>query len=420
MNQSYNRRRFLQITSTATAALGVATFVPSTAFGANEKIHTGHIGVGRQGSGNLNRFKSQAIAVCDVDQNHLDKAASTLEKAGKKPIAEKDYRKLLERDDIDAVVISTPDHWHALPVIHACEAGKDAYCEKPLTLTIEEGRLMVKAARKNERIVQTGSQQRSSSNFRIGCELVRSGRIGKLQEVRVGIADPNHPGKLGPNTAPPAHLDYDFWLGPAKEVEYNEKRVHYNFRFWWDYSGGQMTNWGAHHIDIAHWGMGMDNSGPLLVEGEATFHPDGYHEVTQTIRLKYTYPQGVSMLVGQGQKDIRGGTTFIGEKGTIYVNRGQLSSTPGDIINEPLTDDDVHLYESKNHVDNFLDCIKSRELPVCDVEIGHRSATACHLGNIVARTGETVRWDAVRERVVSGGKAADLVSRENRTPWKLG
>jgi predicted dehydrogenase len=268
--------------------------------------------------------------------------------------------------------------------------------------------------------VQTGSQQRSADNFRRACELVRNGYLGKLETVLVGIPGPNHPGKPGPDSDPPPGLDYDMWLGPAPDRPYNEKRVHYNFRFFWDYSGGQMTNWGAHHIDIAHWGMGVDDSGPLEVRAESvSFHPQNYHEVTETCRLVYKYPDDVTMIVGQGEKDVPQGTTFIGSKGRLFVNRGKLTAEPAEILNVQLKAGDVKLYDSRNHHQNFLDCVQSRELPICDVEIGHRSAVACHLGNIAARTEKTVVWDAAQEQIVGDAELAAMVGRPYRGPWKL-
>ncbi|MDP7017930.1 MAG: Gfo/Idh/MocA family oxidoreductase [Pirellulaceae bacterium] len=420
--QRIDRRRFLAQGAAASVIVAAPTIIPASAFGANERIVTGHIGTGGQGGGNLRRLLNHAAAVCDVDSGHAAKAANKVEKEGRKCPVYTDYRKLLERKDIDAVVVSTPDHWHALCTIDACQAGKDVYCEKPLSLTIAEGRKMVEAARHNKRIVQTGSQQRSANNFRYACELVRNGRIGKLQKVYVGIAGSNHPYRKNPpkpDGDPPTQLDYDFWLGPAKLRPYNVDRVHYNFRFFWDYSGGQMTNWGAHHIDIAHWGMGMDDSGPLTVEGKATFHPKGWHDVSETCRISYQYPNDVEMIVGQGQKDIQMGTRFVGESGEIYVNRGALKSSPGETIKPPITDDEIHLYESGNHHANFLDCIRSRELPICDVEIGHRSATACHLGNLAIRLERKIEWDSDREKIVGDDEAADLANRPYRAPWKL-
>lgn len=414
-----NRRQFLKATAAGAAALSAPYFVPARAFGANERIVTGHIGVGGQGRGNLRGFLENAAAVCDVDAKHLAQAAKMVEDKGRKCERFGDYRRLLDRRDIDAVVISTPDHWHALPTIHACEAGKDVYVEKPLSLTVAEGRRMVDAARRNKRIVQTGSQQRSSKEFRTACELVRSGRIGQLQTMLVGIAGANHPGEPVPDSEPPEHLNYEMWLGPAPWRPYNEKRVHYNFRFFWDYSGGQMTNWGAHHIDIAQWGLGTDETGPTEIEGTGTFHPKGWHEVTETCRVTCKYDNGVTMIVGQKQDGIPMGTTFIGTEGQIYVNRGKLTSTPEEIVKTPLSDSDVRLYKSDNHKQNFLDCVRNRELPICDVEIGHRSATICHLANIAVRTGRKLQWDPVSERITNDSEANAMLSRPYREPWVL-
>lgn len=416
---SLSRRRFLQTTAAASTIFAVPQIIPARAFGANERIVTGHIGVGRQGMGNLRKLASHCAAVCDVDAGHAADAVKSLKGLDVKSDVYSDYRKLLDRKDIDAVVITTPDHWHALCTIHACQAGKDVYCEKPLSLTVAEGRKMVEAARANKRIVQTGSQQRSDNRFRTACEYVRSGRLGKIQTVLVGIPKPNHPGKPIPNTDPPAELNYDRWLGPAPQKPYNKNHVHYNFRFFWDYSGGQTTNFGAHNLDIAQWGLGMDNSGPIAAEGTATFHPEHWHEVTETMRITFTYANGTQVILGQQQKDIPGGATFIGEKGKIFVDRGKIVATPGDILKEPLKDSDTHLYVSNDHHKNFLECIKTRELPICDVEIGHRSATVCHLGNIVARLGRKIQWDPAKEQIIGDDDAAAMLSREHRSPYTL-
>ena len=325
-----------------------------------------------------------------------------------------DFRKLLEMPGIDAVVISTPEHWHALPTIAACEAKKDVYCEKPLTLFVAEGRKMVEAARRNKCIVQTGSQQRSDDRFRLACELVRSGRLGKIDKVEVGIAKVNDPGMPGPDTDPPPELDYDFWVGPSPYRRYNVKRVHYNFRFWWEFAGGQVTNWGAHNLDIAQWALDNDHAGPLAVEAKVK-HCDRY-EVFSWCKLTYEYPNGVKVYCGQ---DYPLGATFYGEKGKIFVSRRKIASEPGEIVEQPLGETDVHLYVSKNHAGNFLDCIKSRKLPVCDVEIGHRSATVCHLGNIAGRLNHKFHWDAVKEQVPDDAEANAMLTRPYRAPWKL-
>jgi len=431
------RRQFLQATAAAFAAPYI---VPSRCFGANERVTVGMIGVRNQGTGNLNRFLGagcNVAAICDVDSEVRAKAIPLVTKQGQTPKEYEDYRQVLERKDIDAVVITVPDHWHALMTIHACQAGKDVYCEKPLSLAIAEGRRMVNAARENKRIVQTGSQQRSSPEFWRAASLVRNGVIGKVEQILVGIPGCNHPGALGPDTNPPAHLNYDFWLGPAPERPYNEKRVHYNFRFWWDYSGGQVTNFGAHHLDIAQWALGMDNSGPIAVAGTASFNPMHLFEVTETCRIDYTYANGTKVTLGQLQKDIPGGVLFIGSKGKIGVNRGTLYSDPEEIVGPPMKkkedpqvrrelnrklDEKVlalpeQLPRSQNHVRNFLDSIKSRELPICDVEIGHRSATVCHLGNLVARLGRGIQWDPAQEQIVGDDKAQQMTDRPYRSPW---
>lgn len=396
---------------TYSRAFGMADEKPS------ERIQIGCIGIGNQGRGNMSKHIKNVTAVCEVDSKRLDEAAAKVEASSRrKPLAVSDYRKLLDSKDVDAVIITTPDHWHALPTIDACDAGKDVYCEKPLTLFITEGRAMVNAARRNKRIVQTGSQQRSDSRFRQACELVRNGAIGKVKTVRVGIPGVNFKGPAIPNSEPPAELDYDRWLGPAPKKPYNEKHVHYYFRFFTDYSGGQITNFGAHHMDIAQWGLGMDDSGPVEITGKGKFHPEGWYETPMWFECVYKYANGTTMICGMSE---RGGTTFEGEKGTIYVTRGKIEGAPKELLDTKLGSDAEKLYVSKDHHANWLECIKTRKLPICDVEIGHRSATVCHLGNMAIFSQEVVKWNPETEEVTSGGKAADMVSREYREPWKL-
>jgi predicted dehydrogenase len=417
-----SRRRFLQTTAAASAVFAAPYYIPARAFGANERIITGAIGVKNRGgeTQNLKDFRANCVAVCDVDQNVAGKAAKYVTEGGNKCDIYDDYRKLLDRKDIDAVVISTPDHWHALMTIDACRAGKDVFCEKPLTLFIAEGRKMVEVARETGRIVQTGSQQRSDDRFREAAELVRNGAVGQLKQVLVGIPKPNHAEKWVPDSPPPSELNYDLWLGPAPQRPYNVNRVHYNFRFFWDYSGGQMTNFGAHHIDIAQWALGADDSGPIAAEGTATYPADKrLCEVTQTCRVTLTYANGAQVIVGQEQKDIPGGVTFVGEKGRIFVDRKKIVPSDEAILQAKLPANAVKLYVSKNHPQNWLDSIKSRELPVADVEIGHRTATACHLANMAVRVGRRIEWDPSKEQVVGDAEAAALASRPYREPWKL-
>ncbi len=409
------RRAFLQ---TSAAAFAAPYIIPSRCLGANERITVGCVGVKNQGSGNLKRFQSAGCnigAVCDVDTDVMAKAMTSV--TGHQPRAYTDYRQLLEQPDLDAIVVTTPDHWHALITIHACQAGKDVYCEKPLSLTIADGRRMVNAAREHARVVQTGSQQRSGKEFHKACTLVRNGALGRIERVLVGINTPNHPGQLGPDTSAPPELDYEMWLGPAPARPYNDKRVHYNFRFWWDYSGGQMTNWGAHHLDIAQWALGTDDTGPIATEGSATFHPQQFHEVTESCRVTHTYANGVQVIVGQAQKDIPGGTTFIGSEGTLHVNRGKLTSNPPEIVETEIDGLPVQLARSTDHTANFLNCVRDRHRPICDVEIGHRSATVCHLGNIVCRLGRAIRWDPVQEQILDDEEAQSMTDRAYRAPW---
>lgn len=424
MNSRVSRRSFVRQTGLAAAsALAAPLILPRRVFGANERITVGAIGVRNQGAGNLKRFLAagaDVAAICDVDSQVAASAAGIVAGQGPECRIYGDYRELLDQPGIDAVVITTPDHWHALMTIDACAAGKDVYCEKPLSLTIAEGRRMVNAARQHQRIVQTGSQQRSAAEFRTACMLVRNGFIGDVQEILAGIPGPNHPGPLGPDEPVPPELNYDMWLGPAPQRPYNKGRVHYNFRFWWDYSGGQMTNFGAHHLDIAQWALGMDASGPISAHGTATFHPQHVHEVTETCRVTFTYASGVRVTVGQGQSDIPGGVTFIGSRGRISVNRGQLKTEPVELAKTSLDDSKlVQLYRSEDHTRNFLDCMRSRELPICDVEIGHRSATVCHLANIAVRTGRKVQWDPKKEQIVGDAELQKMVDRPYRSPWTL-
>ena len=423
-----HRRSFLQV-SGAFLALPAVTY--KSALGAeqppSEKVRVASIGVGNQGGpkNNLNKFQKNVVAVCDVDANYLAEAVTFLEKKGTKPQTFEDFRRVLDAKDIDAVIVTVPDHWHALMTVMACNAGKDVFCEKPLSLTISEGRKMVEAARKNNRVVQTGSMQRSAKEFRHACELVRNGALGKLSEVKVGLPGPNWIDRAkgpAPDAAPPAGLNYDLWLGPAPARSYNKNRVHYLFRFFWEYSGGQQTNFGAHDLDIAQWALGMDESGPTKIEGTATFNKDKWFETPETAKVTYTYANGVPVLCGLGKGAPPGGVTFEGEKGTISVKRGSLTvMLNGEKVSDPykLATGSDKLYISNNHYQNFLDCIKSRKKPVCDVEIGHRSATVCHLGNIAIRSGKSLMWDPAKEVFIGDADANKWLTKEYRKPWSL-
>jgi predicted dehydrogenase len=418
--RTVNRRNLLKIGG---AGIVLPTFVPRHVLGGqnhtppSERVLVGHIGVRNQGRANLRPHLQHTAALCDVDSEVLGAAhAEVQEKTGRSCRTYDDYRRLLDDPDVDAAVVSTPDHWHALMTIHACQAGKDVYVEKPLTLTIDEGKAIVRAARRHNRIVQTGSQQRSDGRFRRACELVRNGRIGNVHTVRVGLPGPNFRGPAQPDAAPPGTLNYDLWLGPAPYRPFNELRTHYWFRFFWDYSGGQMTNWGAHHLDIAQWGLGMDDSGPIAATGSARFHPQGWYETPEWFEVTYEYPGGLRLICGNDQ---RGGTTFEGTGGSIWVDRGKLEASDPAIVQDPLPEGAERLYESGDHHRNWLDCIHTRQAPICSAEIGHRSATVCHLGNIAIRSGRPVRWDPRRERLLGDREQTALTGYAYRAPWTL-
>jgi predicted dehydrogenase len=422
MQAQFNRRHFLKLTTAATVG---SPFLISRSWsapgekGPNDRITLGFIGTGTQGRGLLHNFLNQpgtqVLAVCDVDttrREHHKKIVDEFyslkgEKEYKGCDAYKDFGDLIGRKDIDAVVIATPDHWHAYIAIAACNAGKDIYCEKPLSLTIHEARAMVQATRKNDRVFQTGSMQRSSSEFRKACELVRNGRIGKVQQVIVDVGPPSVPCDLPPETIE-LGLDWDRWLGPAPERPYNSvlspRGVHTHFPNWRnyrEYSGGAMTDWGAHHFDIAQWGLGMDESGPIEII------PPADPKATRGVR--YLYANGVEMIHGDS-----GGVLFIGTDGKILVNRGKFQATPESIGTEPLGDNAIRLYKSDNHGKDFLNCMRSRKRPICDVEIGCRSVTVCHLGNLAYWNHRRLGWDPAKEQFIGDPEANTWLDRLKR------
>jgi predicted dehydrogenase len=431
-----SRRDFIR--SAAAAAVAVPIIVPRSALGdenkaaAGERLTLGVIGMGTQNSVHLRHFLDQkdvqVLAVCDVDTTRRENAQKTVEKRYgqqqkngeyKGCAAYNDFRELLARKDIDAVVIATPDHWHAIPVLEACQAGKDIYCEKPLSLTVHEAKAMIDAVRKYNRVFQTGSQQRSSAEFRLACELVRSGRIGKVKAVYVNVGGPSRWCDLPEEKTEPG-LDWDRWLGPAPKRPYNAvlspRGVHRGFPNWREYreySGGQMTDWGAHHFDIVQWGLGMDDSGPVEI-----LPPD---DPKAQRGLKYVYPNGVVVLHEQQYEPGKrvNGVAFIGSEGKVFVNRGYKASDPKEIIDQPLGDKDVHLYKSPEHRRDWLNCVRSRKRPICDVEIGARSVTVCHLGNLAYWNHRKLQWDPKEWRFVNGTGDASWLDRERRAPWQL-
>jgi predicted dehydrogenase len=422
-------------------AAGLPTFIPVSALGSpgqpapSNRLTLAHIGIGNQGPGHfgamLGNSACRILAVCDVKKEVRDKyQARCKEKYGGDGCdVYNDFREVTARDDIDAVVIAVPDHWHALVSVAAARSGKDIYCEKPMALTIREARAMVDAVRRYGRVFQTGSQQRSETNsFLRGCEMVHNQRIGKLKYVCVGVGGPSSE-RHYPTEPVPEGWDWEMWLGPAPWKPFNRERCSGNYGGGWrmvrDYSGGMMTDWGAHHFDIGQWGMGMDNSGPVEIHP-----PDGKDYPT----LTYKYATGVTMhhMHGPGASKIEmpndkdgkpkkgvNGVLFVGEKGWVEVNRGYIRWFPDEIGREPIRPDEIHLYRSPGHQKDWLDCIKTRQRPICDVEIGCRSVTVCHLGNIAYWLNRAIKWDPVKEEIIGDEEAARWLSRPMRAPWAL-
>lgn len=428
------RRQFLRNTSATAAALSLPYLIPSGvlafqgSIGANDRIGMAGIGVGRQGGADVRAAHRKAevrmVAVADVNAPRAEQLAKSLG-----AVAYQDYRKLLERKDVDAIITATPDHWRALVSIHAAQAGKDIYAEKPMTLTIREGRLMVQAVRKYGRVLQTGSQQRSQPENRFGCELIRNGRIGKIQMV-IGNNYPSPWECALPAQSVPEGLDWDMWCGPNAVVPYHgdlyAPRANPGWISFRPYSGGEMTGWGPHGLDQIQWALGMDDTGPVEVwtEGEP-FQAPTYtapesrargERICNSPMVFYRYANGVTVKLDNGNP---GGGIFIGDKGKIEIFRGRVTANPAELLEEKIRSDEIHLYESRDHIQNWLDCIKSREKPIADVEIGHRSTTMCHLGNIARWVGRRLKWDPEKEIFPGDEEANQLLDRPRRKPYEL-
>lgn len=431
-----SRRQFI---SAAALALAAPTIVPSSVFGQenrpapSNRITLGVVGAGWQGISNLNGFLAhnncQVVAVCDVDKNHLQEGLDGVnQRYGNKDCkGYHDYRELMARKDIDAVMLALPDHWHALVAVEAARNGKDIYGEKPLARTIADQQAIVKAVQENKRIWQTGSWQRSERHFQYAAEIVRNGLIGKIKRVEVGLPG-GHNDFAGTKdkmavTEPPAVLDYNLWIGPAQMMPYVEARVHKNWRWNYNTGGGQLLDWIGHHCDIAHWGMDCDSSGPLEVEGQGDFPPkDAIWNTCTRYRVTAKYPNDIEMVIAGGHRDIRGGTKWIGTDGWVWVSRNNSFEASNEAWNDArsLPDEQrkVKLYESRDHIGNFLDCVKSRKPTVTPVETAHHSAIPGHLGLIAMMTGRKIKWDAQKEVILGDAEASKLLTREYREPWQ--
>lgn len=453
-----NRRRFLTAAAAtaggavlaAPALAGAPTIVPASALGRgrrpapSDRITLAVIGTGNQGTNDLLQFlkdeRVQVVAVCDVNRESAGYWDGRV--GGREPArriadwyyaderrsgryagcaAYEDFRYVLARDDIDAVETALPDHWHAIPVIEAARAGKDIYGQKPLSLTVAGGRAMSDAVREHGVVFQTGSQQRSMFQFHHACELVRNGRLGAVHTVRCGLPG-GHPdfGQVAHRQEPepiPDGFNYDLWLGPAPEAPYVPARCHVNFRWILDYSGGQVTDWGGHHPDIAQWGIGKEYSGPVAIRNaRGVFPTDGLYNTATAFHFEAVYDNGVTMIVGDDEPF---GVTFEGDDGWVRVTRQGYEVSDPEIWTSEIGPGDVRLPQSDDHFRNFIDCVISREEPVAPIEQAHRSITIAHLGNIAMLLGRDLAWDPEAERVVGDESANAMLAREMRAPWHL-
>jgi predicted dehydrogenase len=432
------RRQFLKVSGAATLGAAAAPyFVPSSALGLggavapSERIVMGCIGTGGQGQGDMGAMMSfpevQVIAVCDVDEGHKRSAAANVNKKyGNSDCREfKDFRELLAIKEIDAVTVTTPDHWHALCSVAAANAGKDVYCEKPLANSIGEGRAIADAVKKNKRILQCGSQERSGGNSRYACELVRNGRIGKLHTIRINLpTDDGHHNEakalkgLPPEEKVPEGFDYDFWLGHTAVAPYSPKRTHFWWRFNLAYGGGEMTDRGAHVIDIAQLGGGFDNTGPVEIEATGSRNAGSLYNTFWDYKFTGKYANGVTMI---GESKGPRGLKFEGSDGWIFVHihGGMLEASSDALLKEKIRDDEIQLGRSPGHQRNFIDCVTSRKDPIATAEIGHRTASVCHLNNIALLLGRKLRWDPAKEQFIDDSEANALVTPKMRAPWSL-
>jgi predicted dehydrogenase len=455
-----SRRKFLGNSIKGAAlsaiAIGFPTIVPSSVFGKNAPSN--RINVAAIGTGRISRIhdmpgiwkydNAQIMAVCDVDTKRADDAKVLVNeyytKKNGKPFdgvkVYHDYKELLQNKDIDAVVISTPDHWHSLIGIHAVEAGKDVYLQKPASLTISDGRALSNAVHRTGRILQIGSQQRSSPQFRYAAELVRNGRIGQLKTVYIGLpGDPS--GEEEPEMPVPSNLNYNMWLGSTPEVYYTEKRVHpqvgYDRPGWLrceQFGAGMITGWGSHHIDCAHWAMDTEFTGPKEIWGSAEFPAKGLWDVHGIFRTEALYENGVHMVVSN---ELPNGIKFEGTEGWIFVTRGNYQATASDpvkkgdeakpliasnpkILKSVIGPNEIHLYESKDHHGNWLESVKSRKAPISPIEIGHRSCSTCLLHHITMKLNRKLFWDPVKERFINDDQANSMLTRPQRWPYIIG
>jgi len=434
--RSISRRGFLRTGAAAAGAVAFPYIIPGRALGLDghiapsERITMASIGLGGQGTYDTRALMSQPevqyIAVSDVDAKHRAAGAQMLiEHYKKRDDADvaidqyNDFRELLERKDLDAVMIATPDFSHAVISLAAAKAGKDIYCEKPLANSIPEGRAVVNAVRRYDRVLQTGSHERSRDNARYACELVRNGRIGKLHTIRVNLPIDNHgPIDNQPVMPIPEGFDYDLWLGPAAWEPYTEKRCHFYFRYIMDYSGGEMTDRGAHIIDLAQLGNGTDGSGPISVQGTGWFPEEGLFNTAMSYNFEFEYANGVKLI---GASQAPRGVKFEGDEGWVFIHihGGDLEAEPASLLKEIIGPNELQLGRSRGHHADFVECVKTRREPKAPVEVGHGTAVMCHLANIALKRGIKLEWDPVAERFTNDEEANRMLVPHMRAPWQI-
>jgi predicted dehydrogenase len=434
MTDNSSRRDFVKKSAKVVAgAVLLPNFVPASALGKggstppSDRIVIGAIGVGSQGTSNMIDFLKlknavQFVAVCDVDSKHLSNAKQIIDQANKNSDCRTygDYREFLDKEKLDAVSIALPDHWHGIIYTAAVEKKLHVYGEKPICRTIHEGQTIVSAVNKNNIIWQTGSWQRSQANFHKGAELVINGRIGKIKYIEVGL--PN--GGKGIGTPPvkevPPELNWDMWLGPALKVPYRGV-AHWDWRWILDYSGGQLTDWAGHHIDIANWGAGLEHTGPVEIAGKGVYPFEGIYNAPVEYDFMCKYANGIEMRVANEARQPHGmGTAWYGDLGWIHVNRGfRISASDPKILDEKIGDNEIKLYKSDNHWQNFIDCVRSGIQAIAPIEVAFRAISVALLGEIAMTTGETIKWDPDKEEIIGNPRASKLLGRPYRQPWKL-
>jgi len=434
MSNRSSRREFVKRSATVVAgAIVLPQIIPSSALGMggklppSERLVMGIIGTGSQGMSDCRDFlklnnEVQFVALCDVDSNRLAKAKETIDTVNKNKDCRiySDYRELLEKEKLDAMLIAIPDHWHGIIYSEVANKKINVYGEKPICRTIKDGQTIVSAVKNNNIIWQTGSWQRSQANFHRGAELAVNGRVGKIKYIEVGLPD----GTKGIGTPPvmevPPELDWEMWLGPALKAPYRGVS-HWDWRWILDYSGGQLTDWSGHHIDIANWGAGLEHTGPVEISGSGVYPAEGIFNAPVEYDILCKYANGTEMRVANSSRLPHGmGTTWHGDLGWVHVDRGnRISASDPKILEEVIGDNETRLYKSENHYQNFVDCVRSGKATIAPVDVAYRAISVGLLGEIAMTTGQTIKWDPDKEEIIGNARASRMLSRPYRQPWEL-